>query len=544
MAQTREQARSANDAAVLAAQELAQKGTPDPENDAVTHALLCHGLGTAFIANTCNQAEENPSNPSTTRRDKASAAQQSASTLDAQGRPARKRSLLNVSAAAASTEPSDATSADVTAAGPAKDKTIANSRQPSKRSLVGKRRTGSVGSGSQNKAQRATAARAERDNQRALGEKPRKKGGLSGLLSIFNCCTPPKAHQSIDDDADVREVEKLRPSQSTQNTPIANKQDASQQDPAATDAREKNRTGDIAQNPNVPYANKSTAPGLTHGDEASTRPDAAAANVDKSLPPSPTTANRIENQNALSAAQQAALLAAAGAAGGVAVGGASAAALERAEHTVITDRTPQQKQIDEDIEMTDAPPTLPLAGHEASAIPDPEGGAVPQPSTQPQVNLPPPPPPAVEQPVAPAATTASNTMTEAEVAPPAEPAKPALLPAIRPEHKGRKCLVLDLDETLVHSSFKILHQADFTIPVEIEGAFHNVYVIKRPGVDQFMKRVGELYEVVVFTASVSKYGDPLLDQLDIHGVVHHRLFRESCYNHQGNYVKVMALGDA
>jgi RNA polymerase II subunit A small phosphatase-like protein len=33
-----------------------------------------------------------------------------------------------------------------------------------------------------------------------------------------------------------------------------------------------------------------------------------------------------------------------------------------------------------------------------------------------------------------------------------------------------------------------------------------VYVIKRPGVDQFMKRVGELYEVVVFTASVSKVG--------------------------------------
>lgn len=112
-----------------------------------------------------------------------------------------------------------------------------------------------------------------------------------------------------------------------------------------------------------------------------------------------------------------------------------------------------------------------------------------------------------------------------------------LLPPIEPRFKGKKCLVLDLDETLVHSSFKILHQADFTIPVEIEGQYHNVYVIKRPGVDQFMKRVGELYEVVVFTASVSKYGDPLLDQLDIHHVVHHRLFRESCYNHQGNYVK-------
>lgn len=59
-------------------------------------------------------------------------------------------------------------------------------------------------------------------------------------------------------------------------------------------------------------------------------------------------------------------------------------------------------------------------------------------------------------------------------------------------------------ELCVLTSSKILHQADFTIPVEIEGQYHNVYVIKRPGVDQFMKRVGELYEVVVFTASVSK----------------------------------------
>ncbi|KAL3463366.1 NIF-domain-containing protein [Aspergillus heterothallicus] len=113
-----------------------------------------------------------------------------------------------------------------------------------------------------------------------------------------------------------------------------------------------------------------------------------------------------------------------------------------------------------------------------------------------------------------------------------------LLPPALPHLRSRKCLVLDLDETLVHSSFKVLERADFTIPVEIEGQYHNIYVIKRPGVDQFMKRVGELYEVVVFTASVSKYGDPLLDQLDIHGVVHHRLFRDSCYNHQGNYVKV------
>jgi hypothetical protein len=62
---------------------------------------------------------------------------------------------------------------------------------------------------------------------------------------------------------------------------------------------------------------------------------------------------------------------------------------------------------------------------------------------------------------------------------------------------------------LTLTNLQILHQADFTIPVEIEGQYHNVYVIKRPGVDQFMKRVGELYEVVVFTASVSKVGSTL-----------------------------------
>ena len=98
------------------------------------------------------------------------------------------------------------------------------------------------------------------------------------------------------------------------------------------------------------------------------------------------------------------------------------------------------------------------------------------------------------------------------------------------------------------------------MPVEIEYHWHNVYVIKRPGVDNFLKKMGEIYEIVVFTASLSKvsfqadqiihshshydfqYADPVLDKLDVHQVVSHRLFRESCYNHKGNYVKVIVIG--
>ncbi|WFC95148.1 protein-serine/threonine phosphatase [Malassezia brasiliensis] len=112
-----------------------------------------------------------------------------------------------------------------------------------------------------------------------------------------------------------------------------------------------------------------------------------------------------------------------------------------------------------------------------------------------------------------------------------------LLPAAQGETATRKCLVLDLDETLVHSSFKMVPNADFVVPVEIDGVTHNVYVIKRPGVDEFLRQMGQLYEVVVFTASLNKYADPVIDILDIHHAVHHRLFRESCYNHYGNYVK-------
>lgn len=112
-----------------------------------------------------------------------------------------------------------------------------------------------------------------------------------------------------------------------------------------------------------------------------------------------------------------------------------------------------------------------------------------------------------------------------------------LLPAAQGVAATRKCLVLDLDETLVHSSFKMVPNADFVVPVEIDGVTHNVYVIKRPGVDEFLREMGQLYEVVIFTASLNKYADPVIDILDIHHAVHHRLFRESCYNHYGNYVK-------
>ena len=112
-----------------------------------------------------------------------------------------------------------------------------------------------------------------------------------------------------------------------------------------------------------------------------------------------------------------------------------------------------------------------------------------------------------------------------------------LLPNIGPALRNRKCLVIDLDETLVHSNFKFVPDADFVVPVEIDGTVHKVFVLKRPGCDEFLRRVGALYEIVIFTASLGKYANPVLDLLDIHRVVHFRLFREACVNYDGNFVK-------
>ncbi|KAI9281840.1 HAD-like domain-containing protein [Sporodiniella umbellata] len=135
--------------------------------------------------------------------------------------------------------------------------------------------------------------------------------------------------------------------------------------------------------------------------------------------------------------------------------------------------------------------------------------------------------------------THTNITTSAppSISPKSENSATWLLPPLLNEDKEKKCLVLDLDETLVHSSFKVIPNPDFIVPVEIDNQHHNVYVLKRPGVDEFMRKMGEKYEIVVFTASLAKYADPVLDILDVHKVVKHRLFRESCCNHKGTYVK-------
>jgi carboxy-terminal domain RNA polymerase II polypeptide A small phosphatase len=413
----------------------------------------------------------------------------------------------------------------------------------SKRSILGRNR----------KASKSSSRRASREQRNpVLNQEPvtavAQSDGATGpekkiafrFLSFLNCCSSRHVANAMDLDDQPpptkikRQAAREKPSNQIQTANAAN-DDGEISNSEGKDTQEEKRTNRVEtekRDPPIPADKKlvnEAVPQLTRKESSREKPttpagtavpadtkDTPAATRDQALPPAPSD----PPPGAIAPLASEALQAPA-----VTVQ-APTPTVNQEELNPTRDWSPGQSKQSSDVDMPDAPPE----GQDPVEHENAESPVVPKVEAQ-KTDLPPPPPLERRQ---------SQVITKEVPALPASSSEKQvwLLPPAQPPLKGRKCLVLDLDETLVHSSFKILNQADFTIPVEIEGQYHNVYVIKRPGVDAFMKRVGELYEVVVFTASVSKYGDPLLDQLDIHHVVHHRLFRESCYNHQGNYVKV------
>ncbi|KAH3756690.1 NLI interacting factor [Pelomyxa schiedti] len=101
----------------------------------------------------------------------------------------------------------------------------------------------------------------------------------------------------------------------------------------------------------------------------------------------------------------------------------------------------------------------------------------------------------------------------------------------------KKTLVLDLDETLMHSSVEPLPHTDFRFEVTVEGVTATIYIVKRPGVEEFLSALKDKFEIVVFTASIPEYADKVIDYLDTNRSVSSRLYRSSCTQLFGSYVK-------
>nr|CAD7599315.1 unnamed protein product [Timema genevievae] len=111
----------------------------------------------------------------------------------------------------------------------------------------------------------------------------------------------------------------------------------------------------------------------------------------------------------------------------------------------------------------------------------------------------------------------------------------------------RKVLVLDLDETLIHSHHDgVVRQTtvkpgtppDFVLKVTIDRHPVRFFVHKRPHVDFFLDIVSQWYELVVFTASMEIYGAAVADRLDNNrGILRRRYYRQHCTPDMGSYTK-------
>ena len=115
----------------------------------------------------------------------------------------------------------------------------------------------------------------------------------------------------------------------------------------------------------------------------------------------------------------------------------------------------------------------------------------------------------------------------------------------------QKTLVIDLDETLIHSlakggrmssghmvEVKLSHPATFN-GLSL-GPQHPIlyYVHKRPHCDDFLKKVCKWYNLVVFTASVQEYADPVIDWLEQERKYFSaRYYRQHCTFRNGAYIK-------
>ena len=107
-----------------------------------------------------------------------------------------------------------------------------------------------------------------------------------------------------------------------------------------------------------------------------------------------------------------------------------------------------------------------------------------------------------------------------------------------PKTSNKKTLVLDLDETLVHSQFfEFSIPSDITIKIEIEQEIYDIHVLVRPGVEKFIEIMKDYFEIIIFTASISKYADILMNIIDPNNYCPYRLFREHCSYINNNYVK-------
>ena len=96
----------------------------------------------------------------------------------------------------------------------------------------------------------------------------------------------------------------------------------------------------------------------------------------------------------------------------------------------------------------------------------------------------------------------------------------------------KKVLLLDLDETLIHSDFNRecpSESYDAQISFKDDEEEFSVGIFIRKGLDQFLKEISKYFIVGIFTASVKPYADAVINHIDPNKeYIKFRLYRNNC----------------
>lgn len=99
-------------------------------------------------------------------------------------------------------------------------------------------------------------------------------------------------------------------------------------------------------------------------------------------------------------------------------------------------------------------------------------------------------------------------------------------------------LVLDLDETLVHSSATPILNPDQIVQISSSAGVKTFYVKYRPGMSDFLKKVSSHFDLVLYTASTQQYAEQVINKIDPNRkLLKHRLYRHDCVLNSGFYIK-------
>lgn len=123
---------------------------------------------------------------------------------------------------------------------------------------------------------------------------------------------------------------------------------------------------------------------------------------------------------------------------------------------------------------------------------------------------------------------------------------------IENKNENKKILVIDLDETLIHTSFQKIKNPDLMIEIDSNNKKNTTtnnntntdasiskkveaYIRIRPGVDKFLSQMSRYYDIYVYSASSKNYLNTIIKNIDKNNIIKQCYCRDDCIMYVEDY---------